>query len=63
MTIMIALIVLELLFDKSWSFKINYKGADIQDGNGFKVGGWGKSATARDKYGKYSGEDPPSAYS
>ena len=47
------------IFDKSWSFKINYKGADIQDGNGFKVGGWGKSATARDKYGPYSGENPP----
>jgi hypothetical protein len=32
------------IFDKCWAFKLNYKNSDIQDGNGFKVGGWGKSA-------------------
>ena len=51
------------IFDKSWAFRINYKNADIQDGNGFKVGGWGKSATARDLYRDYSGENPPSSHS
>ena len=48
------------IFDNSWAFKINFQGADIQDGNGFKVGGWGKSADAKELYGKYSGENPPS---
>ena len=38
------------LFDSCWSFKLNYTNSDIQDGNGFKVGGWGKSATAKEKY-------------
>ena len=47
------------IFDNCWSFRINFKNSDIQDGNGFKVGGWGKSADAKDKYGKYSGENPP----
>ena len=47
------------IFDKCWAFKLNYKNSDIQDGNGFKVGGWGKSASAKSKYGPYSGENPP----
>ena len=47
------------LFDSCWSFKLNYTNSDIQDGNGFKVGGWGKSATAKEKYSKYSGDNPP----
>ena len=47
------------IFDKCWAFNINYKNADIQDGNGFKVGGWGKSANAKNLYGPYSGENPP----
>jgi len=47
------------IFDNCWSFRVNFTGSDIQDGNGFKVGGWGKSADAKDKYGKYSGENPP----
>ena len=47
------------IFDGSWSFRINFKNADIQDGNGFKVGGWGKNADAKDKYYPYSGENPP----
>ena len=51
------------IFDKCWAFKLNYKNSDIQDGNGFKVGGWGKSASAKSKYGPYSGENPPSSYS
>ena len=46
-------------FDGSWSFRLNFAGSDIQDGNGFKVGGWGKSATAKDKYYPYSGDNPP----
>ena len=47
------------IFDNCWAFNINYKGTDIQDGNGFKVGGWGKDADAKDLYGPYSGENPP----
>ena len=47
------------IFDKCWSFRINYNDGDVQDGNGFKVGGWGKSATAKSEYQKYSGENPP----
>ena len=47
------------IFDGCWSFRINFTGSDIQDGNGFKVGGWGKSATAKEKYYPYSGDNPP----
>ena len=47
------------IFDKSWAFRINFKNSDVQDGNGFKVGGWGKSATAKNLYGPFSGENPP----
>ena len=47
------------IFDKCWAFKLNYKNNDIQDGNGFKVGGWGKAADAKNRYGPYSGENPP----
>ena len=47
------------IFDSCWAFTINFKNSDIQDGNGFKVGGWGKSATAKQLYGPYSGENPP----
>ena len=47
------------IFDKSWAFRINYKNSDIQDGNGFKVGGWGKSADAKKLYKDYSGDNPP----
>ena len=47
------------IFDGCWSFRINFSGSDIQDGNGFKVGGWGKSATAKEKYYPYSGDNPP----
>lgn len=47
------------IFDKTWSFKLNYANTQIQDGNGFKVGGWGKSADAKNSYSPYSGENPP----
>ena len=47
------------IFDKCWAFTVNFKNTDIQDGNGFKVGGWGKSADAKKLYGPYSGENPP----
>ena len=47
------------IFDKTWAFKVNLKNSGIQDGNGFKVGGWGKSADAKTLYGPYSGENPP----
>ena len=47
------------VFDKCWAFNINFKNADIQDGNGFKVGGWGKSADAKSLYKDFSGENPP----
>ena len=47
------------IFDSCWAFTINFKNSDIQDGNGFKVGGWGKSADAKELYGPYSGENPP----
>ncbi len=47
------------IFDSCWAFTINFKNSDIQDGNGFKVGGWGKSADAQKLYGPYSGENPP----
>ena len=47
------------IFDKSWAFKLNFTNYDIQDGNGFKVGGWGKAADAKNLYGPYSGENPP----
>ena len=47
------------IFDNSWAFNINFKSTDIQDGNGFKVGGWGKAADAKDLYGPYSGDNPP----
>ena len=47
------------IFDNCWAFKLNIKNSDIQDGNGFKVGGWGKNPNAKDKYIKYSGENPP----
>ena len=46
-------------FDKCWAFRINYKAADVQDGNGLKVGGWGKKADAKERYKKYSGDNPP----
>ena len=47
------------IFDKTWAFKINRTNTLIQDGNGFKVGGWGKSADAKKLYGPYSGDNPP----
>ena len=47
------------IFDSCWAFNINFANVDIQDGNGFKVGGWGKSATAKNLYGPFSGENPP----
>ena len=47
------------IFDKCWAFRINYADKDVQDGNGFKVGGWGKQANAKSEYQKYSGENPP----
>ena len=47
------------IFDKSWAFKLNYKNSEIQDGNGFKVDGWGKSADAKNLYKDFSGENPP----
>mgnify|MGYP002626898254 FL=1 len=47
------------IFDTSLAFRINFKNNDIQDGNGFKVGGWGKSADAKKLYGAFSGENPP----
>ena len=47
------------IFDKTWAFKINRTNTLIQDGNGFKVGGWGKSADAKNLYGPYSGDNPP----
>jgi len=47
------------IFDKSWAFRINFTNKDVQDGNGFKVGGWGKSADAKNLYRNYSGENPP----
>ena len=47
------------IFDNSWAFNIDFKGTDIQDGNGFKVGGWGKDAEAKKLYEPYSGENPP----
>ena len=47
------------IFDKCWAFNIDFTSKNIQDGNGFKVGGWGKSADAKNLYGPYSGENPP----
>ena len=47
------------IFDKCWAFRINFKDSQIQDGNGFKVGGWGKSPDAKELYSPYSGENPP----
>ena len=47
------------VFDSCWAFNINFSNRNIQDGNGFKVGGWGKSADAQSLYGPYSGENPP----
>ena len=47
------------IFDNCWAFKLNIKNTEIQDGNGFKIGGWGKNPKAKDKYEKYSGENPP----
>lgn len=47
------------IYDNCWSFKLNYQNSDIQDGNGFKIGGWGKNPSAKNKYQKYSGENPP----
>ena len=47
------------IFDSCWAFNINFSSKNIQDGNGFKVGGWGKSATAKSLYEPYSGENPP----
>ena len=47
------------IFDSCWAFNINFTNKNIQDGNGFKVGGWGKSATAKNLYEEYSGDNPP----
>ena len=47
------------IFDNCWAFKQNIQNSEIQDGNGFKIGGWGKNPKAKDKYEKYSGENPP----
>jgi len=47
------------IFDNCWAFKLNIQNTEIQDGNGFKIGGWGKNPKAKDKYEKYSGENPP----
>jgi len=47
------------IFDNCWAFKLNFPNTEIQDGNGFKIGGWGKNPKAKDKYEKYSGENPP----
>ena len=47
------------IFDKCWAFNINLKSAGTEDGNGFKVGGWGKSADAKSLYKDFSGENPP----
>ena len=57
---MIVLIVIQQPYlIRVLAFRINFKNNDIQDGNGFKVGGWGKSADAKKLYGAFSGENHP----
>ncbi len=37
------------IFDSCWSFRLNLATSNIQDGNGFKVGGFNKDPNARSK--------------
>jgi hypothetical protein len=47
------------IFDSCWGFRLNYQFSDIEDGNGFKIGGFFKDPKAKEKYKAYSGENPP----
>lgn len=35
------------IYYNCWAFNINFSSKKIQDGNGFKVGGWGKDPDAK----------------
>ena len=37
------------IFDTCWSFRLNLATSNIQDGNGFKIGGFGKNPNAKSK--------------
>ena len=37
------------IFDRCWSFRVNFSLKDIEDGNGFKVGGFNKDPAAKKK--------------
>ena len=38
------------IFDNCWSFRLNLETKNIQDGNGFKIGGFGKNPDVKDKF-------------